>query len=68
MCVDLVLQSIWDVYQKVFDKDVERIEKIIKFFDLKISERVKQNFDYPLIKEILNSWLPLDKVIFRTVI
>jgi hypothetical protein len=66
--VDLVLQSIWDVYQKVFDKDVERIEKIIKFFDLKISERVKQNFDYPLIKEILNSWLPLDKVIFRTVI
>jgi len=68
LCVDLVLQSIWDVYQKVFDKDVERIEKIIKFFDLKISERVKQNFDYPLIKEILNSWLPLDKVIFRTVI
>lgn len=66
--MDLVLQSIWDVYQKVFDKDVERIEKIIKFFDLKISERVKQNFDYPLIKEILNSWLPLDKVIFRTVI
>ena len=66
--MDLVLQSIWDVYQKVFDKDVERIEKIIKFFDLKISERVKQNFDYILIKEILNSWLPLDKVIFRTVI
>ena len=66
--MDLVLQSIWDVYQKVFDKDVERIEKIIKFFDLKISERVKQNFDYPLIKEILNSWLPLDKVIFRTFI
>lgn len=68
LCVDMVLQSIWDVYQKVFDKDVDRIEKIIKFFDLKISEKVKQTFDYPLIKEILNNWLPLDKVIFRTVI
>jgi hypothetical protein len=50
LCVDLVLKSIWDVYQKVFDKDVEHIEKIIKFFNLKIADRLKQNFDYPLIK------------------
>jgi hypothetical protein len=64
----MILQSIWNVYLKVFEKDVEKIDKIISFFGLKISDKIKNAFDFTLVKEILTNWLPLDKVLFRTVI
>lgn len=46
----MILQSIWNVYIKVFEKDVEKVDKIINFFGLKISDKVKNTFDYTLIK------------------
>lgn len=35
---------------------------------LKINEKLKQFFDYPLIKEILMNWIPLDKAVFSCTI
>lgn len=50
LCVDFVLQTIWEIYDKVFAKDEARINKIISVLGLKVNEKVKKVFDYPLIK------------------
>ena len=68
LCVDFVLQTIWEVYEKVFEKNIARVEKIISVLGLKINDKIKQTLDYPLVREILMNWIPLDKAIFRSVV
>jgi hypothetical protein len=36
---------------------------MITSLQLKISENTKKNYNFQLVKEILNAWLPLDRVI-----
>lgn len=35
---------------------------------LKVSEIAKKNYNHYLIKEILNSWLPLDKIVLSRIV
>ena len=46
----------------------EKIEKIIKTLDLKVAENTKKTYNFQLIKEILNSWLPFDKIILSRIV
>jgi translation elongation factor EF-G len=47
---------------------MEKIDKIIATLGLKIAESAKKAKGYVLIKEILNNWLPLDRLMMDRIV
>lgn len=52
----------------VQNQDKAKINNIIEKLKLKIPENLKTNYTYHLTKEILNSWLPLDKILLSRIV
>lgn len=70
MFVQLVLDSIWAVYESTtLQKDQERVEKIVKSLNLKILPReLKSKDTRTLLTSIFSQWLPLSTSVLVTVI
>lgn len=52
----------------VQNQDKQKIEMIIEKLKIKVSEAAKKTYNYHLTKEILNAWLPLDKILLSRII
>ncbi|KAH8148353.1 uncharacterized protein LAJ45_07454 [Morchella importuna] len=70
MFVQLVLDSIWAVYEStVLQKDQERVEKIVKSLNIKVLPReLKSKDTRTLLTSIFSQWLPLSTSVLVTVI
>ncbi|KAI5840155.1 P-loop containing nucleoside triphosphate hydrolase protein [Morchella snyderi] len=70
MFVQLVLDSIWAVYEStVLERDQERIEKIVKSLNIKVLPReLKSKDTRTLLTSIFSQWLPLSTSVLVTVI
>ena len=66
--MNFVLKPIWDIFEAVENQDNENIEKITKKLNLKVSENAKKKYGYHLTKEILNAWLPLEKIVLSRIV
>jgi hypothetical protein len=52
----------------VENDDQEKLNKVITALNLKISEGARKAKDYALSKEILNTWLPLDRLLLDRIV
>ncbi|KAF8473989.1 ribosome biogenesis protein Ria1 [Kalaharituber pfeilii] len=70
MFVQLVLDSIWAVYEStVIKRDQEKIEKIVKSLNLKVLPREMKSKDTrALLMTIFSQWLPLSTAVLVSVI
>jgi translation elongation factor EF-G len=69
--VQMILDSIWMVYQKVQEKDVEMIEKIAKSLEIELPDKLNELLAKDtnlVIKLIMNKWMPLDRAVLRAVV
>lgn len=56
------------MFEAVQGQDKTKVENIITKLRLKVSEVAKKNYNHYLIKEILNAWLPLDRVVLSRIV
>ena len=68
LCVDWVLKPIWDIFESVENDDQERLSKVVTALNLKISESARKAKGHALTKEILNAWLPLDRLLLDRIV
>lgn len=47
---------------------MDKIDKIVSALNIKVSEAAKKAKGFALIKEIINSWLPLDKLLLDRIV
>ncbi|XP_070543409.1 elongation factor-like GTPase 1 [Ptychodera flava] len=68
--VQFVLENLWSVYEAVqIRRDTDKIEKIVKSLNLKISNRDARHNDGRIhLQAICNQWLPLSKAILSMVV
>lgn len=52
----------------VQNQDKQKIDTIIEKLKIKVPENVKKTYNYHLTKEILNAWLPLDKILLSRIV
>jgi ribosome assembly protein 1 len=63
-----VLKPIWDIFENVEQDDQERLGRVITALNLKISESARKAKGHALTKEILNTWLPLDRLLLDRIV
>ncbi|XP_077988979.1 elongation factor-like GTPase 1 [Glandiceps talaboti] len=67
--VQFVLENVWSVYETVLERrDREKIEKIVKSLNLKITARDARHTDSRVhLQAILSQWIPLSKAVLSMV-
>jgi ribosome assembly protein 1 len=68
LCVEWVLKPIWDIFENVENDDQERLNKVIAALNLKVGESARKAKGHVLTKEILSSWLPLDRLLLDRIV
>jgi ribosome assembly protein 1 len=67
--VQFVLENVWAVYESVGNRDVEKIEKIVKALELKIAPRdLRAKDTSQLLPAIFSQWLPLAACTFSALV
>ncbi|KAJ3674799.1 hypothetical protein LUZ60_005415 [Juncus effusus] len=67
--VEFVLKQIWQLYQTVLDGDKEVIKKVVKKFNLEITENELQHKDSKgVLQAVMSSWLPLSEAVLSMVV
>ncbi|KAI9328378.1 hypothetical protein BDR26DRAFT_874189 [Obelidium mucronatum] len=66
--VQFILDNLWAVHDSV-ENDREKLEKIVKVLNLKITPRdLKQKDPKPVLQTVMNQWLPLSATILQATI
>ncbi len=66
--MDWILKPIWDIFDNVDNDEQEKLNRIITALNLKISQSARNAKGFILIKEILGSWLPLDRILLDRIV
>lgn len=72
MFVEFVLKPVWQMYQEVLREDggrSEKVDKIIKNFNLNVPRRELQNKDLKVVLQaVMSRWLPLADAVMTMVV
>lgn len=68
LCVDWILKPIWDIFENTENDEQEKLNRMITALGLKISESAKKAKGVTLAREILNTWLPLDRLLLDRIV
>lgn len=72
MFVEFVLKPVWQMYQEVLREDggrSEKVDKIIKNFNLNVPQRELQNKDQKVVLQaVMSRWLPLADAVMTMVV
>lgn len=70
MFVEFILQNIWNIYEKVRQSDIQKIEIISKSLGIELPLKYKEILNKEpnnILVYLMNKWLPIDKNILNVV-
>jgi len=70
MFVEFILQNIFNIYEKIRQGDVQKMEQIAKGLNLELPPKYKEILTKDpmnMVMFLMNKWMPIDKNILKTV-
>lgn len=61
MFVDMILENIWNLYNIILNKDIDKIKNICKIINIELKENYLKKDRRILLQFIMSQWLPIGK-------